>query len=366
MAVPTSVEGREVGFGGGPAMAAYVATRRAMGYEPVVVVDNGRTLGGVFAKLVKFDMNSAMNASVASTGTPGPTRIRPMSPSDDLNYIPNSMHQVRDQGMSEYPDSFAMARTVRLTLKEYAECYTSADLLFDASGAVFTKGGQILGRARRIIFAGGTVPRPGPRGPAIKTGFDFLQDPVRDLENKKIAVIGNGATAAQCVEIMLGDSYMKPVTLPSNIHWFGGPDMPDSKSAWMEQYHVRFSGLGRHFPQSGIGGGVIRPYPLNGELYSAGNIAIVNEEVFDLVLWCAGVVPATSFVTMTSRVRIGGMTVGLSSGTSNPLGGRVFTIGTAAGIDEPYKPVLSRFPAANNALYVNLPRVAALAGSLPR
>jgi hypothetical protein len=366
MTLPDSVDGREVVLGGGPAAAAFVATRAALGYSRVVVVNKSRTLGGIFTELVKFDLNSSNWSSVASTASPGPTRIRPMSPTDDLNLIPNSQFQVRDKTMSEYPDSFSMARAVRETLNEYADTYSNAELLYDSTGSMYSPEGIKLGRARRIIFAGGLVPKPVPQGTAIMSGYEFLRSPVRYLADKKIAVIGDGATAAQVVELMVGDSYMKPVTLPGNIHWFGGPDMLLTKSTWMEYYHARFSGLGRHFPQSGVGGGIIRPFDVRGAVDPAGEIAVVNQEVFDLVVYCPGFDPAPCPVSMPGVVQLGGMSVARSSGRSDPLNGRVFAIGAAAGFENPYQPYRTRFSASNNALYVNLPRIAAFAGALPR
>jgi len=366
MTLPTSVENRVVVFGGGPAGATFAATYFKLWNEKVVVVDKNRTLGGIFARLVKFDLNSAMEASVESVKSPSPTRIRPVSRTDDLNYIPNSAHQVRDSGMSEYPDSFAMARAVQRTIREYAEPYTSADLLFDQAGVVFTPGGVPLGRARRIIYAGGLVPKFVPQGAAVMSGYEFLRNPERDLRDKKIAVIGDGATAAQVVELMVGDSYMKPHSLPDDIHWYGGENMPVTKSAWMAQYHARFAGLGRHFPQDGIGGGTIRPFSVRGDVAPAGEIALVNNEAFNLAVYCPGFDPAPCNVAMSSRITLGGATVGLSSGLNSPLGGRVITIGTAAGINESFLPYSTRFPAAANALYVKLPQIAALAAALPR
>lgn len=363
MAVPKSVSDRIVVFGGGPAAATFAATRVAMGYDPVIVVEKARTLGGVFAKLVKFGMNSAHQASVESVRTPGPTRVRSVSRTDTLNYIPNSKYQV--ECMSEYPDSFAMARAVRLTLKEYAETYTNADLLFDSTGLIFDRTGVPLGRARRIIFAGGLVePADTPKGPSIMSGYQYLQNPVRDLADKKIAVIGGGATAAACVELMVGDGYVKPTSLADMIAWYGDLTMPVTKASWMAQYHARHVGLGRHFPEDGVGGGIIRPVAARAFVSPAGEVSLVNQESFDLTVWCTGFDRAPCSVPMNGVVQVGGMSVALSSGTL-PLQSRVFAIGTAAGLDTPYQPVPSKFTAANAALYNWLPRIAAFAGALP-
>ncbi len=373
MTVPATVERREVIIGSGPAAATYVATRRAMGFPRPIVLEKNRTLGGVFATTINFGMNSANLASLASTASPGPTRIEPMSPTDDQNLIPNSLYQVRDAGIDEYPHSFDMAKTVRRTLQEYAETYTEADLLYDSGGLVATREGFGLGRATRIIFAGGLVEPAGiPQNcKAIMSGYAFLKRPVRDLRGLKIALLGNGATAASIAEFALGMGLTKPTSYPTNIHWYGGPTMPLSKLAWMSQYHARFAELGRHFPQENfasdvVAGGPIRPFSVQGQVVPAGDIAMVNGQVFDLVIMATGFDTAPCLVPMTSEIRIGGLCIARGNSPTNPLGSRVFKIGTAAKILEAYGPYQSRFDAAILSLSNQLPRVAALAAALPR
>ena len=324
MQLPAAVTGREVIFGGGLHAAVYAATRVACGYPKPVVLEKEKTTGGIFARLANFRLNSANGASVASVATPGPTRVMPMSPSDDLNWLPNAPIQVRDMsGMVEYPYSFDMRDAIQKTLSEYAEVYTDANFTFNLSGTVSVPNdGRTLGTAKRILFAGGlVVPDRLPKGAAIMSGYDFLRRPVRDLGGKKIALVGGGDTAAQIAEFMLGQGLGgAPTTPPSNIHWYGGESMPLTKDQWMGIYHARFAGIGRHLPQAGVSTGVIRPIAARGDTLPLGSAAMVNGQVFDLVILATGFAPAPCPVPTPNAYAVGGTTVARYSNTTS--GGR--------------------------------------------
>jgi len=366
--LPVTVAGRDVIFGAGVHAAIYAATRAAVGFGPPVVFEQNLAAGGVFAQLTEFRMNSVNAASVQSVQTGGPSRIVPLSPSDDLNWIPNSRHQVKDRGGAwEYPSSVAMCRAVQLTLKDHADMYTGAKgMTFNRRGQVFTPDGDDLGVARRIIFAGGVVQKDDiPRGPAILSGFDFLRKPVQDLAPLKIAIVGGGDTASQVAEFMVGQGLTAPSTFPCQIDWYGTDAMPVTKDGWMVTAHARWAGLGRHFPQDGLRPGVIRPFPLRGKVTSLGNAAMVNGQVYDLAVLCTGVKPAPCPVFVPDVYSVGGMNVAKANG-SQTLDGvpTVFTIGIAAELQVAYKPYKSRFAAAQDAIYNLGPRTAALAASL--
>lgn len=365
---PVTVAGREVIFGAGLHAAIYAATRRAMGYAPPIVFEKQLAAGGVFAQLVEFRMNSVNWASIQSVQTPSPSRVVPMSASDDLNWIPNSAHQVRDlAGGAEYPTSAVMCRAVQRTLKDNADVYTGmTSAKFERSARVYT-GEEYLGMAKRVIFAGGVVPRDGYKtGPAVMQGFDFLRTPVKDLARLKIAVVGAGDTAAQVVEYMLGQGVYTPSTPPSQIHWYGGVAMPCTKDGWMVTAHARWAGLGRHFPQAdGSDRSVIRPYPARGNLVSLGGAAMVNNQVYDMAVMCTGVKPAPTGTPVSDIFSVGGMDVARSNESMMADGiPRIFRIGTAANLDSRYTPYQSRFTAARDAIYNLGPRTAALAAFL--
>lgn len=367
--LPVSVEGREVGFGAGLHMAVYAATRAAAGFAPPIVFEQKLATGGVFAQLQDFRMNSVNQGSVQSVATGTPSRVVPNSPSDDLNWIPNSPYQAADQaGGWEYPTSGHMCRAIQKTLKDYAVVYTGAQgMTFDRNGRVFTPDGDDLGLAKRVIFAGGVVPKDATmRGGAVMNGFDFMAKPPRELHNIKIAVVGAGDTAAQVVEYMLGQGLNAPSTPPREIHWYGGLSMPQTKDGWMVTAHARWAGLARHFPQqSGVYSGVVRPFTAKGKMIPLGKMAMVNGQTYDLVVMCTGVQPAPCPVEVPDVYSVGGMNVARGNGSftvsSIP---KVFTIGIAAQLGVEYKPYKSRFTAANDAIYNLAPRTAALAASL--
>ena len=306
--MPVTVRGREVVFGAGYAAAAYCATRRAVGKAPPIVFENNLAAGGIFSQLLNFKLNSQAHASVASVQSPGSSRIVPTAEVDDLNWIPNSDHQVNQYGAFEYPESYAMCKAIARTLKDYGEVYTGVKnlgLTFSRSGQIRMGDGSILGTAKRIIWAAGLVPRQDfVTGPGVMSGFEFMKSPPNQLHDRRIAVVGSGDTAAQCVEYMLGQGLVSPATPPGEIHWYGDGAMPLSKAEWAEQYHARFSGLARHFPQQESSErSVIRPYAVRGNMISMGRTALVNQQVYDMVVMATGSSPrrAPSPPTRISR-----------------------------------------------------------------
>ena len=369
--LPATVAGREVIFGAGVHAAIYAATRAAVGYAPPIVFEQNLATGGVFAQLTEFRMNSVNAASVQSVRAGGPSRIVPLSPVDDLNWLPNSAHQVRDRGGAwEYPSSGAMCRSVQLTLKDHADVYTGArGMTYNRRCQVFTEAGDEMGMAKRIILAGGVVPKDDiPRGAAIMSGFDFLRKPVQDLAPLKIAIVGAGDTAAQVAEFMVGQGLTAPSTFPVQIDWYGKDSIPGTKDGWMVTAHARWAGLGRHFPQQdNVLTGVIHPFRARGQVTSLGKTAMVNGQVYDLVVMCTGVKPAPAPcpVLVPDVYTVNGMNVAKANGSQTLDGSpTLFTIGIAASLQAVYKPYRSRFTAAQEAIYNLGPRTAALAASL--
>jgi len=367
--MPTSVRGREVVFGDGYAAAVYCAGRRAKGMAPPIVFGQNLATGGVFSQLLNFKLNSQGHASVASVQSPGPSRIVPFSDIDDLNWIPNSDHQVSQYGAFEYPRSYDMCKAIARTLKDYAEVYTGVtNLTFTRSGQVRMVDGINLGTAKRIIWAAGLMPKTDyVGGPAVMSGYEFMKSPPAELHNLRTAVNGGGDTAAQCVEYMLGQGLVSPATPPSEIHWYGGESMPLNKAQWEEAYHTRFSGLARHFPQQvNTERSVIRPYAQRGNMINLGRTAMVNQQNYNMVVMATGFRPAPCPVTTYETYRVGGMDVAKCNSDETIDGvPMVFKIGTAAGLKPAYTPYRSRFPAASQAMYVQGPLIAALAASLP-
>ena len=370
MSLPAVITGEDtVIFGSGPHALVFAATMVTCspGEPPPIVLEQRSQMGGMFVPLLNFRMNSARGASLRSVRSPGPTRVPSLSPSDDLNWLFNAPYQVNgESGMVEYPYSQDFWKVVAKGLTAVARCYTDAHATFRSDRRVLTGDGRdLLGRAKRIVFAGGLVEPPSlPKGPAIMSGYQFMKTPVRDLDNKKIAVVGAGATGSQIIEWMFGGGIGAPSTPPSCVHWYGGDKMPTSKIGWMTKEHARFAGVGRHLPTDGdLGDAILRPYPQLGDVVSLGDTAMVNGQIYNLVILATGFVPAPCDVPMSSTYRVGGMRVAkfYDDGSGDDS---VFKIGTAANLGDTYKPYGTRFPAAVNALYNTLPRTAALAASL--
>lgn len=369
--MPYTVDRREVVFGDGFAAAAYCATRRAIGKAPPIVFGLNLASGGVFAQLQPFKLNSQNNASVASIESPGPSRVVPTADVDDLNWIPNSEYQVRQSGAYEYPSSADMATAIARTLRAYADLYTGmaeVGLTFDRVGRVRMADGTPLGIAKRIIWAAGVQPKTDfIPGPAVMSGYEFMKKPPGELHRRRIAIIGGGDTAAQCAEYMLGQGMYAPSTPPDEIHWYGDQEMPLSKDSWMRQYHARFAGLGRHFPENDkTERSVVRPFNVRGYMVNLGKTAMVNGLVYDLVVMATGFNPTPCPVIAGDTYRVGDMAVARSN-ESETIGGTatVFKIGIASGLSASFAPYQSRFPAAKFAMYNQGPRIAALAAALP-
>ena len=365
MTLPSSVAGLEVIIGGGLHAAVYAATRVATGHPKPVVLEKTEKTGGVFADSVSFRMNSANCADTESTGSPGPTRIPSISPSDDLNYLPNTPYQIRQAaGGNEYPSSGDAARVIEQTLTRYALTYTSAEgFTFDRRASFEFAGGQ-LGTAKRVIWAAGTaMPKdPAADGKTVISADDFMRRPQRGLAGYRIAVVGGGDTAATIVEYMVGQGLVRPTSLPSVIHWYGGSAMPVTKEQWMKQYHARYAGLGRHFPQDDRPG-VITPFPAKAKVAPAGEIAMVSRRTYDMVVMATGYRPVDCPVSCFEPYAIQGMYVATYEGNAAP---KVFTIGSAipAGSLGAVSGPESRFGAAQSAIYNLAPRTAALAAHL--
>lgn len=394
MSVPDSVTGRTVIVGGGVHAATFAATFAALGRETPLVLEANSQTGGIFRQLTAFRMNSTNFASRESINR-GPSRIPSYSPSDDLNWIPNSVYQVsKEAGAVEYPDSSSMARVVTDTLDAYAEVYTGVkvgrrygdddddrtNVRFDYDGDMYTNDDydeRYLGNAKRIIWAAGlAMPQTGPTCPAIMSAYNFLKRPVRQgLDNKRIAVYGDGDTAATVVEYMLGQGYSAPYTLPRSIHWYGSA-LPSTREAWYSERHARYSGIGRHLiqvlqegeydedddettPEVLSSEGVIRIYRRRASVASLGNAAMVEGQVYDLAIDATGFTEVESPYETPYRVEVNGVTVAQTDE------GKIFTMGAAANrLGGGYEPVRSRYGAASKAIYRIAPMTAMFAASL--
>lgn len=380
MSNPSSVAGRTVIVGGGVHGAIYAATHYAVTGNRAMVIERQASPGGVFGRLCPFRLNSVNDASRESVQS-GPSRIRPRSESDDLNYFPNApVPQIsrRAQG-HEYPASTDVRNMICDTLYETAEVYADCSLFaFDSDGDCYIDG-NMIGNAERIIWAAGLrMTASFPTSKSILTAEQFLADPTRlSWARQNVAIVGGGDTAATVAEVATGQGMTQlGSALPNSIAWYGGTRMPTHKMAWAEKIHARYMGLARHFPQLGdisilrdedgdeyptanmLGGeSYIRPYAELGEIRDLGNKAMVNGRLYDQVIDATGFRPV--------RPTPGSFAPFLANGRAiaerDENYGKVFVVGAACENLPAYGPVTSRFGASRKAIFALAPATAELA-----
>lgn len=364
-------ENREVIIGGGVHAQIYAATRVTLGFPRPLVLEKENEPGGIFARYpLGFWLNSVNDAGIGSTRQ-GPTRMRPLSESDDLNYFPNCAKQIRDDCGTEYPSNLMVAATVRANLSRYADIVTGAKVtVTDRYDVVFQVDGNPY-RAGRLIDARGlAMPAvDGAReGTPVITADHYLRGMLPSgfglrSAPKRVAVIGDGDTAYVVVESMLGQGPLSRPFPVSAIGWYG-PTLPLTKKQFALTVHARYMGISRHMPQADVTG-VIRPYPERGTAASTGNAARVNGQTYDLVVCCTGFRPASSdFMPAGSDV---------GQGLWRSTGNRYFIVGAAVGIPfrsaefgsgDDYNTGYTRFPRNVAAIFRLGPETAELAASL--
>lgn len=370
MSYPSSITNRTVIVGGGVHGAIYAATYfKATGVKPVIL-EAGTQCGGIFGRVIPFQMNSTHAASIDSV-TGGPTRIPSRVDGDDLNYLPNSPFQVTCS--REYPSTTDMAYAVRQTAEYAADVYTGARAYVSGNGVDIYEGtdlnGRYLGYARRTIWATGLA-MTDPATPirtdatgrctAIVTAEAFLGDinPYAARISGRIAVIGGGDTACTVIEYLLGQGETAIYgTRPTDIDWYGGYALPTTKKRWALDFHARYIGIARHMPQNGREG-ILHPKAVQVTPEPLGDYAQVQGRNYRLVIDATGFKPLSCPVSANTLLYdVTGNQVIARSNSSETF----VKIGPAAKISggNPYFP--NKFPAANQAIYVLAPRTAIIA-----
>lgn len=371
MANLPSLTRRTVIIGGGVHAQIFAATMAATGQEPPVVLEKTNRLGGVFGYGVRpFWLNSVNAASFAST-EPGPTRIRPRSVSDDLNWFPNCEAQVRGECRTEYPSSALVASIVRRNVRKYAEVFLSCDVSVVSTGTfpeIEVDGTRY--ECGRLVDARGltmTAPNGCEPGTSVITAMDYLAGRLPALPpDPVIAVIGDGDTAYVVIEDALGQGPEPRNVNPSEIGWYG-LSIPPTKKRFMLDVHARYLGLARHMPQAGVTG-MIRPFLERGTAFSLGAGARVNGRTYDLAVYCTGFAPA---FTSRENVVVTGLEIGNpASGGIWRQAGNYYVIGAAAGAGISYRGSefgrgYTNFPRNVASIFRLGPETARLAASLP-
>src|SRR5579859_2782296 len=142
---------REVIIGGGFHAAVYAATRVRSGYPKPLVLERNQPVGGTFAMTARptFYLNSRNRP-----GNPGLAGDQRAS----LNYLPGALIQAANVSMTEYQTNTDLAFVIRVTLAQFADVVTNANVVSVASdgpGVEIQIRGRGPLRAGRIIDARG-------------------------------------------------------------------------------------------------------------------------------------------------------------------------------------------------------------------
>jgi len=285
---------REVIIGSGFHAAAYAAVRVLSGYPKPLVLERGQRVGGAFAMTGRptFYLNSRNrpgNAGLA--GDQGAA----------LNYLPGAPIQAANVSMAEYQTNTDMAFVIRLTLAQFADVVTNANVLSvieDGLGVDIEIDGRTPLQAGRVIDARGLGDPDGQdlaNGTTILTFPQFMQRmagtwPLRGV--RRVAVVGGGDSAKCAVESCLGlgpQPLLAAAALDhvERIDWYTDT-LPTTCQGWQQDIRGRYQAIGRYLRPDRFGvrrlnvlGRRAQPVPLPGA-------GLIDGRTYDLVIACTG------------------------------------------------------------------------------
>ena len=286
--------GVEVIIGGGFHAAVYAATRMLAGFPRPLVVERGPRVGGTFGITgwPTFFLNSRNRAGGAGlAGDQGAA----------LNYLPGAPIQAANVSMTEYQTNSDMALVIRLTLAQYADVLTNAEVLSvtrDGTAVEIDIADRGVLRAGRVIDArglGDPADQNLANGTTIVTFPQFLARmaspwPLRGVS--RAAVIGGGDSGKCTVESSLGiapQPLMAAAALDrvERVDWYA-TDLPDTCEQWQQEIRGRYQATGRYLRPDRFG--VRRLAVVNRRAQPVGvpGAALIDGRSYDLVVVCTG------------------------------------------------------------------------------
>ncbi|GAA3913906.1 hypothetical protein Aau02nite_63260 [Amorphoplanes auranticolor] len=285
---------REVIIGSGFHAAVYAAVRVLTGFPKPLVLERSSRAGGTFAMTTRatFYLNSRNRPGGAGqAGDLGAS----------LNYLPGAPIQAANLSMAEYQSNTDMAFIIRLTLAQFADVVTDANVV-SVSGD--TTGLQIDIADRAPVPAGRLIDARGlgdPRlqsltnGTTIVTFAQFMNRmagmwPLRDL--RRVAVIGGGDSAKCTVESLLGlapPPLMAAAALDrvDRIDWYAD-DLPDTCETWRQNMRGRYQGIGRYLRPDRLGVRRLLVQNRRVQPVALPGAALIDGRTYDLVVVCTG------------------------------------------------------------------------------
>ncbi|WP_203919714.1 hypothetical protein [Rugosimonospora africana] len=290
----TSSADREVVIGSGFHSAVYAATRVLSGYPKPLVLEREERVGGAFAMTARptFYLNSRnRGGSGGLAGDQGAS----------LNYLPGAPIQAANVSMTEYQANTDMAIVIRLTLAQFADVVTRANVLSvdgDDTGVQFDVDGCGLPRAGRVVDARG-LGDPGDQecanGTSILSFRQFMRRmadrwPLRGV--RRAAVIGGGDSAKCAVESLLGiapQPFMAAAALDrvERIDWYTDA-LPTTCDGWQEQIRGRYQAIGRYLRPDRFGVRRLNVVARRAQPVALPGMALIDGRTYDLVILCTG------------------------------------------------------------------------------
>jgi hypothetical protein len=289
-----SGSGREVIIGSGFHAAVYAAIRVLSGYPKPLVLERGPRAGGTFAITTRptFYLNSRNRAGNA--GLAGDQQAA-------LNYLPGAPIQAANVSMEEYQTNTDMAFVIRLTLAQFADVVTGADVVSvarDGAGVLLDVVDRSPVAAGRVIDARGLGEPSGAAVANATTIFTFPQFmqrmagmwPLRGV--RRVAVIGGGDSAKCAVESLLGiapQPFMAAAALDSvqGIDWFSD-DLPTTCEGWHQRIRGRYQALGRYLRPDRLGVRRLTVLPRRARSVALPGAALIDGRSYDLAVVCTG------------------------------------------------------------------------------
>lgn len=292
-------EADEVIIGSGFHAAVYAANRVIAGHPRPLVLERSGTVGGTFAMSSKpmFRLNSRNRAGYGGmAGDDGAS----------LNYLPGAPIQAASLSMDEYQSNAEMAYVIRMTLAQYANVRTLADVtrlnFNDTDGQTLTlaDGSTITANLRTIDARGlgSPVSEDKANGVSILTFPQFMARmsartwPLQGL--RRVAVIGGGDSAKCAVESLLGLAPQSGVSVSTldkveRIDWYTAGNLPDNCEGWRERVRGRYAAIGRYLRADRYG--VQRINMVQNRVSPtalATGLALVGGRMYDAVVMCTG------------------------------------------------------------------------------
>ena len=293
----SSDAGREVIIGSGFHAAVYAAVRVLSGYPRPLVLERDERAGGTFAMTARptFHLNSRNRPGIG--GLAGDQRA-------SLNYLPGAPIQAANLSMAEYQTNTDMAFVVRLTLAQFADVVTNAEVLSvagDAAGDtrlvidVADRGRVLAGRVIDARGVGDPADQNIANGTTILTFAQSMQRmarpwPLRGV--RRVAVIGGGDSARCGVESFLGiapQPFMAAAALDSIdlIDWYAD-QLPTTCEQWQRCIRGRYQAIGRYLRPDRLGLRRLNVLSRRAQPIALPGLGLVGGRAYDLVLLCTG------------------------------------------------------------------------------